>query len=398
VTSLQVEDLPWRRRRTLSPVVVDVALLGLLVVLPAILVLFEPPGGQGSQRESVLLSGALSVPLILLRRRWPIPTAVAAVVATVVVMSAADDLVPAILAITTFAVLYTMATLTERRTAWLVGLGSVVTLYVAQQVAFPEPVVNAPALALGAWLGLAVAAGDAVRNRRSYMAAMEDRVRRNEEVREEESRRRVVEERLRIARELHDVVAHRMTVITVQVAAAASQLRRDPDGAAASLEIVRSSASTVLDELGGVLRVLRSADDEGAPAEPTPSLADLDVLVDTFADAGLEVRRAVSGRPRPMSDASQLAAFRVVQEALTNAHKHGVGRADLSMAWSDGRLQIDVENPAEERAQGDSGSGLGLMGMHERVAAAGGTLEASVVGPGRFRVAASLPTIPREDR
>jgi signal transduction histidine kinase len=387
----------------MPPVVGDVLLLGVIAVLPAILVLVDRPGGPEVPVEAVVASSALSIPLVLLRRRWPIPMVVAAVASTVVVMVTADDQVPAILIISTCVVLFTMATVSDRRTAWLVGLAAAGTLYVAQLVVFDAPLVNAPALATAAWLGLGVAAGDAVRNRRSFLDAMEERARRNEEIREEETRRRLAEERLRIARELHDVVAHRMTVISVQAAAAASQLRRDPDGAEASLEIVRSSASTVLDELGGVLRVLRSTEDgDGAGVEPTPSFADVDVLVGTFADAGLEVRRELTGRPRPLSESAQLAAFRVIQEALTNAQKHGSGRADLRLAYTDDELLIEAENPTDELGEDHAGrapgAGLGLIGMQERVAAAGGTLEASLEGSGRFRVVAHLPTIPPDQR
>lgn len=160
-------------------------------------------------------------------------------------------------------------------------------------------------LELVVWAGIATAVGDAVRSRRAYVAAMQDRAERAEQALEEEARRQVVEERLRIARELHDVVAHHIAVINVQAGVATHLLRDDPAGAEAALAHVRQGGRSVLDELAGILNVLRQPDDRSESMEPLPTLDQLDQLVATFAAAGLRIesrtvgaRRTIPTRPR----------------------------------------------------------------------------------------------------
>ena len=200
----------------------------------------------------------------------------------------------------------------------------------------PVPITDPALLAPIVWSASAVAVGDAIRSRRAYVAAVEERARRAEETREEEARRRVAEERLRIARDLHDLVAHRIAVVNVQAGLAAHLLRADPDQAEEALRVVRSSAGSVLDELGQLLSVLRRHDDgepDSAPTDPTPGLADLPALVASFADAGSAVTWQTAGQARPMSDGMALTVYRTIQEGLTNAHKHGAGTARAALEF-----------------------------------------------------------------
>jgi signal transduction histidine kinase len=229
-----------------------------------------------------------------------------------------------------------------------------------------------------------------VRSRRAYVAAIEERARRAEETREEEARRRVVEERLRIARELHDVVAHRMAVINVQAAAAAHLLQTDPTAAATSMEHVRASASTVLEELGSLLHVLRRGD-EDTPLEPSPTLADLGALIASFAPSGLVVDRRDEGNPPALPESLQVTVYRLVQEALTNAHRYGDGRAGLTIVYEPEALRLEIANRPGAIGRSAAGTGLGLVGMDERVAAAGGTISHGLRDDGMFVVQVRLP-------
>jgi signal transduction histidine kinase len=265
----------------------------------------------------------------------------------------------------------------------------------------PPDQLPGPLLAAVAWPALAVAAGDLLRTRRETIVAAEERARRAEESREEEARRRVAEERLHIARELHDVVAHRMAVVNVQAGVAEHLLRARPDDAAAALRIVRSSAQAALDNLGSILNLLRSAGASDDSVEPAPTLTELTALIDSYRDAGLAVEYETSGAPRPLADTTQLALYRTVQEALTNAHKHGDGHVRLRISHAADGVAVELINPVavpsvgddvtpRSGAAGDAG-GFGLTGMRERVLAAGGSLHVGLEGESSFAVRAHFP-------
>jgi signal transduction histidine kinase len=249
----------------------------------------------------------------------------------------------------------------------------------------------ATVIAPGWWTGLGpmalaamlvgVALGAAVRARREAV--------------EQQARRRIVEERLRIARDVHDLVAHHLAVITVQAGVAAHLLPEQPRAASEALEHVRAAGAAVLDELGTLLGVLRGADDPATPTEPTPSLADLGRLLDAFAAAGLRVDHTVSGSAVPLPATVEATAYRIVQESLTNASRHGTGRARLTLTYAPGGLRIEVRNGCAARRT--AGTGHGLAGMRERAAMAGGTLVAGPMPGGEFVVEATLP-VPREAR
>jgi len=255
------------------------------------------------------------------------------------------------------------------------------------------------------WLSTAAAVAIAVQSRRATILALEDRAIRAEESREATARRRVAEDRVRIARELHDVIAHHVAVISVQAGVAEHVLEKCPTAARESLATVRSSAKAVLGELQSVLGVLRQ-DETDVPTAPAPSLSRLDDLVASFTLMGTPVHvdapRSVPG----LSPAADVAAYRVVQEALTNVHKHAPGAATTIVVRPDaGAVEIVVTNeppplpdePAgsEAHARDRAGSGFGLIGMRERVLAAGGVLQTGPTADGGFCVAAHVP-LPQE--
>jgi signal transduction histidine kinase len=222
-----------------------------------------------------------------------------------------------------------------------------------------------------------------------------------------DAQRRVDEERLRIARELHDVVAHTMATITVQAAAASQLLRDRPDEAAESLKAIRAASKDGLRELRAILDVLRTAtggDEAADPTQPTPGLSRLDALVSGVRAAGLPVTVTVTGRPRDLPAVTNLSAFRIVQEALTNTLRHaGPATAAVTIDYGPAALRVEVTDTglgltgsAAEAAYaafviGGGGPGHGLRGMRERAAAAGGTIDAGPGPAGGFRVAAMLP-------
>jgi signal transduction histidine kinase len=203
----------------------------------------------------------------------------------------------------------------------------------------------------------------------------------------------IVAERVRIARDLHDVVAHHVSVMGVQAGAARRVLDTDPELSRAALKTVEETARTAIGELRGLLGVLRAEDqpaDENVSLSGTPGLDQLDELVSTARSTGLRVEHGVYGEPRPVPDAVALSAYRVVQEALTNVVRHaGAHSADVRVRYLANALEIEITD--DGRGAGTHDSGFGLLGMRERVAVHGGELEA---GPRRgtgYRVRASLP-------
>jgi signal transduction histidine kinase len=343
-----------------------------------------------------LLIGLGSLALVA-RRRWPL--AVLAVTAAVSIAYSARTYPEGGTGFALFAALYTVATLERRR--WLVAAATVITVALAvwSEVRFyGGTMLDGEPLYVALAVLAAVSLGEAVRNRRAYVAELRDRAERAERTREEEARRRVDEERMRIARELHDVVSHTIGVISVQAGVAAHLLRRRPDKAADSLAAIRQASDEALGELHAMLGVLRAGDDGRAPLAPVPGLADLDALVAQAAGAGVEVRVAVEGEPRRLPPAVDLACYRVVQESLTNVVRHaGARHAQVTVTHHDGGVRVEVvddghgDGSAAASSNGHGGSGQGIVGMRERARALGGTLEAGPRPEGGFRVHASLP-------
>lgn len=326
---------------------------------------------------------------LILRRSYPFPVLGFVLVGTAIVLALAHGKSPVVAA--SFVAICTVAYRFDRRTGVAVWLASASVLTAGAAVGAGS-LFRFENLSMLAWTGFAAAAGNAVRSRQEWFAEVEQRAIQAEESREEEARRRVVAERLRIARELHDVVAHHIAVVHVQAGVADHLLETKPAEAHEAIAHIRRASGSVLDELGGLLDVLRQPDEPITPTAPAPGLGGLTSLIDSFSASGLSVDVRANGVPEPMPPAVELVAYRLVQEGLTNAHKHGSGTATLDLTFEAGSLGIDIANPCPDGAA-QGGTGHGLAGMHERAKAVGGTVTTSI-DDDAWRVAARLPFEP----
>lgn len=230
---------------------------------------------------------------------------------------------------------------------------------------------------------LAAMTGDAARSRAAYIEGVQERARRAEANLEAEAQRRVVEERLRLARDLHDAVAHHIAVINLQAAAARRALPEGADASARSLDTVTDAARTVLADMGNMLYVLRQGDAQGGGQAPLAGLEEVPALLRVFAADGLRVELVETGARVALDQPVDIVAYRCIQEGLTNAHKHGAGgTAVLRLDWGEGAVEVEVENgtaaPAPDAPplpDAPDRHRYGLAGVRERVASVGGTLE-----------------------
>jgi signal transduction histidine kinase len=227
---------------------------------------------------------------------------------------------------------------------------------------------------------------------------LRDKANRLERDQAEKQKLAVAEERARIAREMHDVVAHNVSVMVVQASAARRMIDRDPERAREALSSVEQTGREALAEMRRMLDVLR-AEDEGAALAPQPSIDELEALIELAREAGLDVDLEVEGERRRVSSSVDLSTFRIVQEALSNTIKHaGAAHASVRLRFSDDQMEVDVVDDGHGvRTAGQNGSGQGLVGMRERVAMLGGRLEAGYRANGGFEVRATLP-LTTEDR
>ncbi|MGH9093911.1 MAG: sensor histidine kinase, partial [Acidimicrobiales bacterium] len=235
-----------------------------------------------------------------------------------------------------------------------------------------------------------------IAGRREHLAAVQERALRAEQTREEEARRRVDAERLRIARELHDVVAHSMAMINVQAGVAAHVIDTRPEQAAVALNAIKAASKEGLRELRAILNVLRQAD-EADRTSPAPGLGQLDALVSATRQAGLPVELDRRGQMTDLPAAVDLAAYRIVQESLTNVLRHaGPAPTTVCVDHQPGGLRIDVTDTggATPPSEATEGAGTGIRGMRERAESLGGTLEAGRRAGGGFSVHAELPLEP----
>jgi signal transduction histidine kinase len=240
------------------------------------------------------------------------------------------------------------------------------------------------------WMLAAWAAGRTVRSWRRKSIALELANRELEEQRELQAQAAVMVERGRIARELHDVVAHNVSMMVVQAGAAARVLHGEQPDVRNALDVIAATGRETVDEMRTLLGVLRS-DDGPAALKPQPGLADLEQLVSGVREAGLPVTLQIEGTPRPLPSAVDLSAFRIVQEALTNTVKHaGPARARVTVRYEDGGVELEIADTGCG-PHGKQGTGHGLVGMRERAAMFGGELQASRAGSGGFTVRARLP-------
>ncbi len=332
------------------------------------------------------VAGVGAIVMLVFRRRAPLVLLGVALVWTAVHVAVWERPTP-----TVFAILVLLATVCVRIERWqAIGLGAAIatSLYVLGLVSNDAELADDRAIIGVVWTALAVGVADATRSWRRYRESADAQIRSAVLAAEAQARQQVSEERLAIARELHDLLAHNLSVMNVQTGAAAHLLRSDLDQAEQSLTAARDAGRTVLDELRELLAVLRYDGDDDAPTNSLPSIDELEALVDTMRSAGLTVTWSRTGAPRPLAPAVSLAAYRIAQEALTNAAKHGAGSAELATEWGESGLSLRITNDAGPEA-GASG-GHGLIGMHERAIANGGRLTAEAV-EGEFVVDAWLP-------
>jgi signal transduction histidine kinase len=385
---------PWPR---LAPEVAD-GLLGLAVVASQLLLL-SLGVNQGGRSPFTDLNG-LAVALILLqglpltwRRRRPL--AVFGVVLAANTAYYAIGFPPSQFDFGLPLATFTVAAECDRRTS-LAALATVLGLLLVQWLAGVGPYWSAASWVLVLYLLFFFSAmwawGRYVRIRRAYAAELAARAERAERDREREADRAVAAERARIARELHDVIAHHMSVMVIQAGAARRLLEADPDQARGALAAVEDAGRRGLEAVPGLLRALRT---DGRPdgLAPQPTLAELDAMVAQVAAAGLPVDLRIEGTPRPLPAAVDLSAYRVAQEALTNTLKHaGPARAELTVRYGADSLEITASDTGSGGAgTARNGTGHGLVGMRERVSLFGGDLEAGAGPDGGFRVAARFP-------
>jgi signal transduction histidine kinase len=357
-------------------------------------VFVDNPVLRGLPRGTLALAYALALlhtlPLAA-RRRFPGAVLAASVASGLAV--AAIGLPPEILVMVILVAVYSVAAYADRWVS-LAGLAAAELGSAAVQLTpgrFNAPTVVTNALVIGAaWL-----LGHFVGVRRAYTARLEQTAE-LERARAEQARQAVVEERLRLARELHDVVAHSISVIAVQSGVGAHVANTQPEEAAKALAAIEATSRAALTELRQLLGVLRQEGEPQGSLAPVPGLADLDALLAEVAKAGLGVRLRVEGTPSPLPAGVDLSAYRIVQEALTNVVKHaGPARAQVVVGYHDRDITVEVTDDGQgvvaPTGDGQARVGHGLIGMRERVAAFGGDLEVGPRPGGGFRVAARLP-------
>nr|WP_238357182.1 sensor histidine kinase [Kribbella italica] len=288
---------------------------------------------------------------------------------------------------------YSLATLSERRAAGVVSLASAALLVASTPLSGGISWQDASRMgAVAAFPLVAGVLGRSVRNRRAYLAAVEERAQRAEESRDSEARQRVAEERVRIARELHDLVAHQITLANAQATVADHLFDTRPEQTRKSLKELVETTNHALDELRATVGLLRQTGDTAAAVEPAPGLSRLPALLDSFRTAGLEVSVQHEGTARSLPPGLDLTAYRIVQEALTNVTKHaGAASAQVLFAWQGDRVTITVADNGSPRTTPAREPGYGLIGMRERATAVGGRLSAGERPEGGFLVTADLP-------
>ncbi|MGA6220772.1 sensor histidine kinase [Streptomyces umbrinus] len=369
-------------------------------------------GGTANQEAAGTDLPAIVIPVTLLlclvialRRRLPEKMLLLAVAVGVAQLALDVSVVPA-----DFALLVICYTVASNGTRWASRLALTAGLLAAplSQLRWPDGNTSgAGHVAIVVFqmvpFALAWVLGDSLRTRRAYFAQLEERAARLEKEREAQAKVAVAAERARIARELHDVVAHNVSVMVVQADGAAYVLDSAPDQAKKALETISGTGRQALAEMRRLLGVLRTGEhQESGEYVPQPDVEQLDDLVEQCRSSGLPVDFKIEGTPRPLPSGVELTAYRIVQEALTNTRKHGGPNtgASVRLVYFDDGLGLLVEDdgkgaPHELYEEGGAdGRGHGLIGMRERVGMVGGTLDAGPRPGGGFRISALLPLKP----
>ncbi|MFG2562877.1 sensor histidine kinase [Streptomyces sp. NPDC048496] len=370
-------------------------LLGAIVMIGT----FVAARGQLGERAPLDLFAKvllfIAVAVLLLRHRRPVLAVFVSAAAAMVYLGAGYPYGPVFLAVAVGC--FSAVVAGHRRAAWaavgMVWLGHLLMAHWLYRWLPPSGDSAAPwgqELGVAAWVVAIVAAAEFVRVRREQWAAQRAQ-------REAAEKRRADEERLRMARELHDVLAHSISVINVQAGVGLALLDSDPEQARSALTTIKAASKEALGEVRQVLDTLRTPGD--APRAPAPGLDRLPELVDQAASAGLSVTVETEGVRGAVPPGTDLAAFRIVQEALTNVVRHSGSRtARVRIGHGTGRVWLRIDDDGPVTGSEAGGSGNGLAGMRERAAALGGTIEAGPRADGGFRVWAELPLYSASDR
>jgi signal transduction histidine kinase len=387
-----------RRHPTLVDSFWAVVLLGMTALNVA-----EVATGGTSQLLGAVLGLSLCA-VVALRRRAPQKMLLLAI--AVGVLQLVFDVKPNVGDFAMLVIVYTVASNGARwfRRLALLGALSAAALAEARWPSAPESFMHSAITTVFMTIPFALAwvIGDSLRTRRAYYAQLEERAARLQREREAQARAAVAAERARIARELHDVVAHNVSVMVVQADGAAYVLDTSPEQAKQALGTISQTGRLALAEMRRLLGLLRASDDSGGEYVPQPSVDQLDDLIEQVRGAGLPVEFAVAGTPRPLSSGVELTAYRIVQEALTNTRKHGgpAARATVQLTYDDSELRMLIEDDGRGAQHelyeegGADGLGQGLIGMRERIAMIGGTIDTGPRPGGGFRISAALPLKP----
>lgn len=336
---------------------------------------------------ALVVYAALFVTTVTGSARWLAVAAVAAGTVATLAAGYSDVLIaPAMLAV---AFVYSQS---HERTQALAATGAMTGVILASALAFGGHVQTILAFSEPVpWTMVAAAIGQAVRGKRAQQALLVERVRRAEETKESEARRRVQAERMRIARDLHDAVGHHVALISVQSGAMNYLLDTDQDKAREALAHIQQASEDALDELRLTVGLLRQPD-ETEPLEPAGGMARLEELTGSFTSSGLRLECSVSGQPRRLPQAVDLTAYRIIQESLTNVAKHAPdASAVVRVTYATDRLGLVISNDGPIAGDPSDTEGHGILGMRERAAAVGGWLIAGPGYPHGFRVTAELP-------
>ena len=339
------------------------------------------------------LLGLTVAALLLAPRRWPMGVLVASVGALLVYYGLDYPAFSPAVSLAAAAYYAALAGHVRAAAALLVG---VIVFGVGWQTlgenASLASVIGLNTLADAALLAAVLLLGEAVRTRRAWAEEVRRRLQRAEQDREREAARRVAQERLRIARELHDVLAHTVAGLNVQAGVAADAIDDAPERAKTSLQAIRKHSRTAMAEIRATVGLLRE-DTSDAPRTPAPGLDQVDALLQTITDAGVRVDLSVAGTARPLPGAIDLTAYRILQESLTNVVRHAPASvARVVIRYDPDAIVVQVDDDGHGPAATRNGAGgYGLVGMHERAAAVGGALEAGPRAGGGFRVHAELP-------
>ncbi|MFI9759506.1 sensor histidine kinase [Streptomyces sp. NPDC051963] len=380
------------RLRTANPYVVDGALAALVLFAASLQWIFPDEGEDRLSWQGWLLAVATAVPLVW-RRRAPFTTACLVSAATPVM--AVYHAPPPDVVYGGLIVLYTMAAqgrVWQRRfmlAGWILGVSLVM-----QHKDQPLPFEYAFQL-----LSVVCAYGFGILSRvqRAYTAALVDRARRLERERAADTARATAQERARIARDMHDILAHAVSLMVVQAEAGPVVVRSDPARAEAAFEAIAGAGRDAMAQLRRILGVLKDEQRDGAGGRlPQPGVTALPDLVRQVTEStGLHVELRISGPPRPLPQDTEVAAYRVVQEALTNTVKHAyASSATVALDWLEDELRVVVTD--DGRGPSGPGGGHGLIGIRERAAACGGSVRTGRGPDGGFQVVVRLPVADRQ--